>query len=262
MKMWAMWVGALGYGLVALGCSTGSDTVATAGGGGGGDASGGSSAGGSDAGGSSDVGTCRSGVTMPPVAALISDFSDVVPNPTSSGDFLFGGEDAARVQGGTTRYSNRASTTGTLTVKDGALSFAATLSAPEAEGPDQYPFNGFGLYIDGPACVDGSAYDGVSFTLSGDLGDCLLHFSFTYADGLATTADPLRGKCTASNCYPAEYEITTSATYVNFVDIATIPGVPAPAVDSKELVGVQWQLVPSGTEGCTATITVDDVKFQ
>src|SRR6187402_362200 len=202
MKMWAKRTGFVAFGLVALGCSTGSDTVAA--GGAGGNSSGGSSANGGS-GASSGEGTCRSGVTTPPVAALITDFSDAVPDPAASGELRFGGGEAARIQGGTSRYSNPASTKGTLSLGDGALSFSATLSAPEAEGPDQYPFNGFVLFFDGSACIDASAYDGVSFKLSGELGDCLLHFSFSYADALASTADPLRGKCTASNCYPAEY---------------------------------------------------------
>jgi hypothetical protein len=86
-----------------------------------------------------------------------------------------GGLDASRVQGGTVRFSNAASTKGTLTLSEGRLGFSATVSAPAISGPDQFPYNGFALVVDGAACVDASAYTGVSFELAGDLRECILY---------------------------------------------------------------------------------------
>lgn len=243
----------------ALGCSTGTDSGA---GGSGGTSGSANNAGGSSTGGASGAGTCASGVTHPPAAALITDFSDAVPDPANEGQFLFGGGDATRMQGGISTFANPASTKGTLSVENDTLTFAATVSDAAESGPDQYPFNGFVLYFAGPACVDGSAYDGVTFELGGDLGDCVLHFSFSYAQNFAQSVDADRGLCTESNCYPAEYEVPLSTTYVNFADDAPIAGVPVGAVDPKKLVGVQWQLVPSTGTSCTATLTVSNVKFK
>ncbi len=264
------WAGLLVGGLFStlLGCGTGSDAAGAGGGAGAGadaganssGAGGGSSAGESSAG---VGGTCVDGVTNPPVAALISDFSDAAPDSANPGEYLYGGGDATRVQGGTKRFSNPASTPGTLNVSEGALGFSATVSAPDAAaGANHFPFNGFVLYFEGPACVDGSAYTGVSFALAGDLGTCTLLFSFAYAEDLAAGVEPTRGLCTDSNCYPSEYAIDISTTSVNFADAQSVPGMPVSPVNTEKLVGVQWELVPSGDTACTAAFTVADVKFQ
>jgi hypothetical protein len=250
-----------------LGCGTGSDAVAA--GGSGTTATGSSGAGassvaaGASSGGDSGsgAGNCIDGATQPPVAALITDFSDAVPDPANPGEFRFGGNVATHIQGGTTTFSNPASTKGSLSVSDGALSFSATLSAPTASGADQFPYNGFVLSIDGHACVDASAYSSVSFTLSGTLGDCILYFSFAYSDDLASAADPNRGLCSGT-CYPAEFQIASASTSVSFTETPTVPGTPLATVDSAKLVGVQWQLAPFGATSCTANFTVDDVMFE
>jgi hypothetical protein len=264
------WAGLLACVLVStlLGCGTGSDDSVAGSGGGAGTSSsgaGGGSSGGASAGDSSAGvgGTCIEGATNPPVSALISDFSDAVPDPLHPGEYLFGGNDASRVQGGTIRFANPASTPGTLHVSGGALGFSATVSAPDPDaGPNHFPFNGFALYVAGPACVDASAYTGVSFSLAGDLGSCTLLLSFSYAEDVAVTADPFRGSCTDSNCYPSEYAIDISTTSVNFADAQSVPGMPVSPVDTQQLVGVQWELVPPGDTSCSAAFTLSNVKFQ
>ncbi len=253
------WLGLVVYGLLStlLGCGKGSDDA-----GAGGASSAGASAGGGSAGASTPLEeTCRGGVTTPPVAALITDFSDAAPDPAHAGDYRFGGVDASRVQGFTTRYSNTPSDKGTLSLAEGKLGFSATVTAPTASGPGEFPFSGFALVVDGPACVDASAYTGVSFELAGDLGDCILYLSFAYADDLATSADPNRGLCSGT-CYPSEYAITTSDTSVNFADAQTVPGVPVAPISTSKLVGVQWQVVSTGTTSCTAAFTVANVRFE
>jgi len=150
-----------------------------------------------------------------------------------------------------------------LSLDGGTLGFTAIVSAPDpAAGPNHFPFNGFALYFNGPACVDASAYTGVSFALTGDLGGCTLLFSFSYADDLAASVEPTRGLCTDSNCYPSEYAIDVSATSVNFSDAQSVPGMPVSPVNIQKLIGVQWELVPPGDTSCTASFTVADVKFQ
>jgi hypothetical protein len=264
-----------GLASVAVGCggSTASDgaaasagNAASAGSSAAGDGTGGGSAGshadaGSAQGGSNVAATCVSGATKPPVSELITDFSDAAPDPANPGEFRFGGGDAARVQGSSSRFANPASTKGTLSIGDGALSFAATVSAPSASGPDQFPFNGVVLQIDGAACIDASAYSGVSFTLSGDLGTCNLTLAFPTADDLDSMIDPARGLCSGS-CYPSQFTLSSTSTSVSFTATPVVPGMPVSAVDKAKLLGVQWALVPSGTTSCTASFTIDDVKFE
>ena len=198
---------------------------------------------------------------MPPVAALITDFSDAVPDPSIAGAFRFGGGVEARVQGGISTFSNPASTVGVLSVNGGALSFSATVSAPAASGVDQFPFNGFVVHMDGEACIDASAYSGVSFVLSGDLGTCNLTFAFAYAEDVGSVNDPNRGLCSGT-CYPSQFALTSSSTSVAFAATPTVAGMPVAAVNKTKLLGVQWQLVPSGTTSCTANFTLDNVMFQ
>jgi hypothetical protein len=253
------WLGLVVCGLVStmLDCGTGSDD-----GGAGGTSNGGASGAGGSAGASTPIeDTCRGGVTTPPVSALITDFSDATPDSAHAGEFRFGGLDASRVQGGTVQFANATSKRGTLALSEGKLSFSATVAAPAASGPDEFPYNGFALVIDGPACVDASAYTGVSFELDGDLGECILYLSFAYADDLATSADPFRGLCSGT-CYPSEYAITTSTTSVSFADAQTVPGVPVAPISTSKLVGVQWQVVSTGTTSCTAAFTVANVRFE
>lgn len=256
------WLGLVVCGLAStmLGCGKGTDD-AGAGGASNGGASG-ASAGGGSAGASIPIeDTCRGGVTTPPVAALLTDFSDAAPDPAHAGDYRFGGVDASRVQGGTVRFSDTPNNKGTLNLSEGTLGFSATVAAPTASGPGEFPYSGFALVVDGPACVDASAYTGVSFELAGDLGDCILYLSFAYADDLATTADPARGLCSGT-CYPSEYAITTSDTSVSFADAQTVPGVPVAPINTSKLVGVQWQVVSTGTTSCTAEFTVANVRFE
>jgi hypothetical protein len=248
---------------VGQGGASGSSGIggASANGGGNSASSGASASNGGGGAGGSGAATCASGATKPPVSALITDFSDAAPDPANAGEFRFGAGTAARVQGGTTIFSNPASTPGVLSLSGGALSFSATVSAPAASGADEYPFNGFVLYIDGPACVDASAYSGMSFTLSGTLGTCNLTLAFAYADDLAATSDANRGLCSGT-CYPAQYSVTTSFTAVDFGATPTVVGMPVPKVDQAKLLGVQWQLEPSGTASCTGNFTVDNVMFK
>jgi hypothetical protein len=259
------WLGLIVCGLVStmLGCGKGTDD-AGAGGTSNGGASGasGASAGGGSAGASLPIEeTCRGGVTTPPLSALLTDFSDAAPDPAHAGDYRFGGLDASRVQGSTVRFSNTPSDKGTLSLSAGKLGFSTTVTAPTAAGPGEFPYSGFALVIDGPACVDASAYTGISFELEGDLGECILYLSFAYADDLATSADPNRGLCSGT-CYPSEFAITTDTTSVSFADAQTVPGVPVAPINTPKLVGVQWQVVSTGTTSCAAAFTVAKVRFE
>jgi hypothetical protein len=205
---------------------------------------------------------CTAGATVAPISALITDFSDAVPDPVAPGEFRYGGTTPSRVHGGTARFSNAASPRGTLTVANDALTFGATLSTPTASGPDQFPYNGFALYIDGPACVDARAYSRVAFILTGNLGTCGLQFAFAYAEDVTNASDSARGTCTTASCFSSQFAITTSTASVGFADSPTVLGMPLSVPDKARLTGIEFEFITTGASGCTASITVTNIRFQ
>jgi hypothetical protein len=203
-------------------------------------------------GGASGAGTCISGATAPPVAALITDFSDAIPDTGSSGQFKFGGGVASAVQGGTSEFADTTEAKPVLGLSGGALSVNATSKGS---------YTGVILYMNGPACIDGSAYTGVQFDLDGNVGTCGLTFGFGFADDLAPSSDSQRGICAATNCYGPSVAVTTTGT-VKVPYTAVSGGSPDMAVDRQKLTGVQWQLQSTATgTTCTASFTIDNVKF-
>jgi hypothetical protein len=207
---------------------------------------------GTGSGGAAAITTCVNGATMTPASALITDFSDAVADPTAPGQFKFGGGAPAAVQGGTAVFADTTETKPTLAIAAGALSVMATSKGG---------YTGVALYMSGPACIDGSAYTGVKFELSGSLGACNLSFGFAFADDLSAASDPQRGICAATNCYGPSVAVTTTGT-IKEPYTTVSGGSPDRTVDKQKLTGVQWQL-QSGAAGttCTAAFTLDNVRF-
>lgn len=209
-------------------------------------------AGASGAAGGSGAVNCINGATMPPVSALITDFSDAVPDTVSIGQFKFGGGSPTEVQGGTAEFADTTETKPILALVGGALSVTATSKGS---------YTGVVLYMNGPACIDGSAYAGVQFDLAGSLGSCNVSFGFAFADDLTAGSDSERGICTATNCYGPSVAVTETGT-IKELYTAVSGGSPDLTVDKQKLTGVQWQLqsAAAGTT-CTASFTIDNVKF-
>jgi hypothetical protein len=207
---------------------------------------------GTGSGGAAAVTTCVNGATMTPAAALITDFSDAVADPAAPGQFKFGGGSPAAVQGGTAVFADTTETKPTLAITAGALSVMATSKGG---------YTGVALYMNGPACIDGSAYTGVRFELSGSLGACNLSFGFAFADDLSAASDPQRGICAATNCYGPSVAVTTTGT-IKEPYTSVSGGSPDRTVDKQKLTGVQWQLQSAaGGTSCTAAFTLDNVRF-
>ena len=266
-------IGLAAAGLLTLGCSSssGSGTGGTSGSTGGTTGTGGTTTGTGGTpgtGGSGGAGgaalACKGGVTTPPAADLITDFSDAVQADGGT-SITFG--TSATVQGGIATFQNPASSPGTARVVSGALTYSATVSAPGTGSGDAYPYSGFAVYMNGPACIDGSAYTGVQFTISGDLGTCGLVFSFNDAEhGVETTSSTGEVRATGpSGSYSPQKAVTVSSTAATVMVKFTDPtgGSPATAVDPMNLTAVQFQLTNSNTAtaSCMGTITVDDIKF-
>jgi hypothetical protein len=266
-------IGLVSAGLLSMGCSSsgGSGTGGTSGSTGGStgtggtsSGSGGSSATGGTGGGAGAAGpACKGGVTTPPAADLITDFSDAVQADGGT-SITFG--TSTTVQGGIATFQNPASTPGTAKLVGGALNYMATVSAA-GTGGDAYPYSGFAVYINGPACVDASQYTGVQFSISGDVGTCSLVFSFNDAEhGVETTSTTGETRATGpSGSYSPQKAITVTSTaatvMVKFGD--PTGGSPSTPVDPMNLTAVQFQLGNSSTSTapCTGSITVDDIKF-
>jgi hypothetical protein len=121
-----------------------------------------------------------------------------------------------------------APSTGALTISGSATAEAGTA------------LFGLGLNFVGTSCLNASAYTGVSFTVTGDLGGCALQFSVIYAEDQTPALDTDRGECTASVCYPSFTSVSTGAVTVPF----TTPtgGMPQVAVDSTAITALQWGL--------------------
>lgn len=266
-------VGLVSAGLISIGCSSSSNSTGTGGstgtgtggshtGGSTGTGTGGSTTGTGGAGGGAAAVACNGGVTTPPAAATITDFSDASADGGAS--ITFGS--ATTVMGGVATFQNPASTAGSATITSGALTYSATVSAA-GTGADQYPYSGVVVYINGPACVDASQYTGVQFSIKGDLGTCGLVFSFNDAEHGVMTTDTkgeVRATGPAGSYSPQKaVAVTSTATTVMVAWADPTGGSPATPVDPKNLTSVQWQLTNSSTATapCTASITVDDIKF-
>ena len=132
-------------------------------------------------------------------------------------------------------------------------------------GPAPTPDNtylGFGYGFGDPPCLDASAYSGVSFKLTGDLGTCQLTFAVISSPDNAVANGPY-GRCTASTCLPPSSG--RLATGTNIFPFALITGgTPVPTVDVTALNGMGWSaLIPSDgtTPPCHASFTISDLRF-
>lgn len=123
-------------------------------------------------------------------------------------------------------------------------------------------FLGFGFGFGGPPCLDASAYTGVRFTITGDLGTCGLSFALTPSQDNSVAFGPF-GTCTLDNCLPPSTgPIGTGTTTVHFTDLTG--GNPLPNLDPTALNAISWNVTPP-TDGvtapCVATFTVSNIAF-
>jgi Concanavalin A-like lectin/glucanases superfamily len=117
---------------------------------------------------------------------------------------------------------------------------------------------GVNLFLSNPSCVDASAYSGVQFTVTGDLGSCGLALEAVTAQDNQVA---FGGACTQEICFgPLSAPLTTGTHVVRFADMTG--GVPMPTVDPTALQGIQWALnTPNDGGPCVASFTITDVSF-
>jgi hypothetical protein len=160
--------------------------------------------------------------------------------------------------------------TATLTAGGDGIQIAGGFVGPV--DPSQN-YEGVGLYYNSKSCLDASAYTGVKFDFSGNLGGCFLGFAVAFSADVSQTNDPARGACTAgaSGCYGPSTDVTagalaaTAAAPTLNVPFASLSGgAPIARLDPTTLVSIQWHLAaPADADGggCSASFAVTSVSF-
>lgn len=183
-----------------------------------------------------------------PTAALITDFSNLMPSTTSTGNYTFMGG----VLGGTYTYPANALTIDTVT--NTVLNIKGNV----------HDYDGFGLYFNTCYNAKTPGYTGISFSIKGNAGPTgkigfRIQTNANTASNDPVNAAAMKGTCVAmspSNTYPdchageKQIAVTSTATVVtvNFSDI--MGGVPVASVDGSDIVGIEWAFTkPEATAG-------------
>jgi concanavalin A-like lectin/glucanase superfamily protein len=118
-----------------------------------------------------------------------------------------------------------------------------------------------GLSFSEPACVDASAYAGVSFSIQGELGSCSVVFSALFSQDL--TANDERGACIDRPCSaPISAPFGLGQHVFRFADLTG--GTPLPDIDPTKLTGLLWRFLPSpdpSAPRCNATVAIENISF-
>jgi hypothetical protein len=122
-----------------------------------------------------------------------------------------------------------------------------------------------GLYFNGASCIDASAYTGVKFDFSGDLGGCSLALGVSFFDDLSGE-NGAKGGCPgpSSTCYGPLATVVPGTTTVLVPFSSLTGGMPNGSLDPTTVVTVEWQLAgPVGVDGgsCAADFAVENVAF-
>jgi hypothetical protein len=129
-----------------------------------------------------------------------------------------------------------------------------------------HPFAGggisFGFFFS--SCVDASAFTGIQFTITGEIGNCLIEASAVPSEDNAVQ-NGSAGTCVASSCVsPVSAPVSTGTTTVSFASMSG--GTPLATVDAHALNDVQWVVVAptddsGNTQSCAANFIVSAVSF-
>ncbi|MEI9954275.1 MAG: hypothetical protein WDO74_36200 [Pseudomonadota bacterium] len=184
-----------------------------------------------------------------PASDVITDFSNLVPNPASAGNYTFIGG----MTGGTFAYQANALT---VDPTGGVLNIKGNVK----------DYDGFGVFFN--TCYNAGAYTGISFNIKGYAGPSgKLNLRVQTNANTAIDAKNSKGACvptpgaasTYPDCHGASKDIPVTTTgavvSVNFSDFTG--GVPVPTVSANELLGLEWAFTydpnaPTGTGGTGA----------
>ncbi|MBN2195696.1 MAG: hypothetical protein JW751_22940 [Polyangiaceae bacterium] len=253
--------------LGAAGCGVEENTEDATGGttgSGGSGVGGGGQTGGTGTGGA-DGSVCQH--TPIPPNGRITDFAEL-EGVTFTGDVDWGNDES--LTGGTFFYQEGDDSILTATVANGVMNLSGNIPAES--------YAGFGMWF-GP-CSDASAWSGVTFTMTGDLGETALQLQLQESKNYPQASD--KGECQFQSDETKWEECTNNASPPNSdigqglilpedgsalaIPWASFTGGTNEPLDSSELLGMQWQF-NCGTDGagpddaCVVNVNMDDVMF-
>jgi len=164
--------------------------------------------------------------------------------------------------------SGQTAPTATVTPDGDGIQISGAFVPPVEANAD---YMGVGLFFDSASCIDASAYTGLEFDFSGDLGGCSLAFGASFAGDFSTANGP-RGSCSgpSSSCYGPLASVVPTAADAQALQVLQVPfsslagGMPIGTLDPTTIVSIEWQLGgPVGVDagGCAANFTVENVSF-
>jgi hypothetical protein len=145
---------------------------------------------------------------------------------------------------------------------DGSTQGMQVSANPGVTADPNNSFVGFGWGFANPPCLDASAYTGVQFTVSGDLGTCSLQMSLSPSQDNSVQNGP-EGVCTGASCVPPfSPAFGVGTTIVSFSSLTN--GSPLATLDPTALNAIGWNLT-APTDGvtapCVANFSVTNVSF-
>jgi len=196
--------------------------------------------------------------TPAPGDGVLVDFGTYTPR-TATGGGAWGDMGLGQITGGTSVYSIDTASALTIVVENGELALSATMAPAMA-------FTGLVLWF--APCVDASAFSGLTFPISGDLGGASLLVKAQTSPDYPVDVSNSKGKCE----YPREetkfttcQQPTATITALTENPVALewaefINGVPVAAVEPAELLGFELQFA-CNTGDCAFDVSVGDVQF-
>jgi hypothetical protein len=198
--------------------------------------------------------------TPAPGDGMLVDFETYTPR-TATGGGAWGDMGLGQITGGTSVYSFTPASALTIPIvaENGELRLSATMAV-------MMDYTGIVLWF--APCVDASAFSGLTFPISGDLGGGSLLVKAQTSPDYPVDVTNAKGKCV----YPREETkfttcqqptATISALTENPVVLEWaefVEGIPLPAVDPAQLLGLELQFACNAGD-CAFDVSIGDVQF-
>jgi hypothetical protein len=211
---------------------------------------------GGSAGGSSDSCDLSQGTRCAPMAVTPQLTSDSYSTEGTAVTFTQGAQAWTSYT-----YASAGQTAPTVVGGAGQLSISAEiLASSEASSA----FVGAGLYFASQSCADISAYRAITFTLTGNLGGCLLRVFVEQSADIHVTDDAVRGRCTDATCYGPSFDVAAGGDVtVPLSDL--MPGSPCASLDPSSVLGVNWffHLPDDATmsDSCATSVAISQIQL-
>lgn len=196
--------------------------------------------------------------TPAPADGLLIDFGTYTTRTTAGGG-AWGDMGLRQITGGTSVYSGDTASALTIVVENEELHLTATMAAPQA-------YTGVVLWFS--PCVNASAFRGLTFPVSGDLGGATMLVKAQTSPDYPVDVTNAKGKCE----YPREdMKFTTcQQPTVTIDELSQSPfaltwaeftgGTPVATLDPAQLLGFELQF-QCQAGNCALDVSVGDVRF-